>query len=73
VQVQTPPGATQERTGIALDDVSNYLLKQESKTVAATFIVNGYNFAGRGQNQGQIFVQLKDWSSAPRRTFPCRR
>src|SRR6267143_1314289 len=62
VQVQTPPGATQERTGIALDDVSNYLLKQESKTVAATFIVNGNNFAGRGQNQGQIFVQLKDWS-----------
>ena len=67
VQVQTPPGATQERTGIALDDVSNYLLKQESKTVAATFIVNGYNFAGRGQNQGQIFVQLKDWSQ---RTSP---
>src|SRR6266850_978451 len=62
VQVQTPPGATQERTGIALDDVSNYLLKQESKMVTATFMVNGFNFAGRGQNQGQIFVQLKDWS-----------
>ncbi len=67
VQVQTPPGATQERTGIALDDVSNYLLKEESSTVAATFIVNGNNFAGRGQNQGQIFVQLKDWSQ---RTSP---
>jgi len=62
VQVQTPPGATQTRTGTALDDVSNYLLKEENKMVAATFIVNGFNFAGRGQNQGQIFVQLKDWS-----------
>ncbi len=62
VQVQTPPGATQERTAIALDDVGNYLLKQESKMVTATFMVNGFNFAGRGQNQGQIFVQLKDWS-----------
>jgi multidrug efflux pump len=61
VQVQTPPGATQTRTGVALEDVSNYLLKQESKMVAATFIVNGFNFAGRGQNQGQVFVQLKDW------------
>jgi hydrophobe/amphiphile efflux-1 (HAE1) family protein len=67
VQVQTPPGATQTRTGTALDDVSNYLLKQESKMVAGTFVVNGFNFAGRGQNQGQVFVQLKDWSQ---RTSP---
>jgi multidrug efflux pump len=67
VQVQTPPGATQARTGAALDDASNYLLKQESKMVAATFMVNGFNFAGRGQNQGQLFVQLKDWSQ---RTSP---
>jgi hydrophobe/amphiphile efflux-1 (HAE1) family protein len=62
VQVQTPPGATQTRTGAALDDVSHYLLTREDKMVAATFMVNGFNFAGRGQNQGQLFVQLKDWS-----------
>jgi multidrug efflux pump len=62
VQVQTPPGATQGRTDVALEDVSSYLLRQESNMVAATFIVNGNNFAGRGQNQGQVFVQLKDWS-----------
>src|ERR1700674_3523315 len=67
VQVQTPPGAPQARTETALDDVSNYLLTQETKMVAATFVVNGYNFAGRGQNQGQLFVQLKDWSQ---RTSP---
>ncbi|HXN15147.1 MAG TPA: efflux RND transporter permease subunit [Usitatibacter sp.] len=67
VQVQTPPGATQQRTGVVLDDVSQYLLKQESASVAAAFIVNGYNFAGRGQSQGQVFVQLKDWSQ---RTSP---
>ena len=63
VQVQTPPGAVQARTGAALGDVSNYLLTQENKMVAATFTVNGNNFAGRGQNQGQVFVQLKDWSA----------
>jgi hydrophobe/amphiphile efflux-1 (HAE1) family protein len=67
VQVQTPPGTTQARTGAALDDVSNYLLQQESAMVDATFMVNGYNFAGRGQNQGQLFVRLKDWSA---RTSP---
>ncbi len=63
VQVQVAPGATQQRTGVALDDVVDYLLKQESASVDAAFIVNGYNFAGRGQNQGQIFVRLKDWSA----------
>ncbi|MEN3292981.1 MAG: multidrug efflux pump, partial [Burkholderiales bacterium] len=67
VQVQTPPGTTQARTGAALGDVSNYLLQQESAMVDATFMVNGYNFAGRGQNQGQLFVRLKDWSA---RTSP---
>jgi multidrug efflux pump len=69
VQVQTPPGTTQARTGAALEDVSNYLLKQESAMVDATFTVNGYNFAGRGQNQGQLFVQLKDWSQRTSRNL----
>jgi hydrophobe/amphiphile efflux-1 (HAE1) family protein len=62
VQVQTPPGATQERTGAVLNDVMQYLLKDESAGVEATFAVNGFNQAGRGQNQGQVFVRLKDWS-----------
>jgi multidrug efflux pump len=62
VQVQTPPGATQERTGAVLDEVSAYLLAKESSMVDATFMVNGNNAFGRGQNQGQIFVRLKDWS-----------
>ena len=33
VQVQTPPGATQQRTGVVLDDVAEYLLKEESASV----------------------------------------
>src|SRR6202165_1937240 len=62
VQVQTPPGAAQQRTGVVLDDVSQYLLKQEAASVDAAFIVNGNNFAGRGQSQGMVFVHLKDWA-----------
>ncbi len=61
VQVQTPPGATQQRTGVVLDDISQYLLKQESASVDAAFIINGNNFAGRGQSQGMVYVHLKDW------------
>jgi len=61
IQVQTPPGATQERTQQVLDTVSDYLLKQESAMVEATFEVTGFSFAGRGQNSGLVFVRLKDW------------
>ncbi|MYN24931.1 efflux RND transporter permease subunit [Duganella levis] len=62
VQVQAPVGATQARTGAILDRVDQYLRTQEKSVVEATFMVNGYNDAGRGQNQGQLFLRLKDWS-----------
>jgi multidrug efflux pump len=66
IQVQTPPGATQGRTQIALDDVANYLLHDEAGAVQAAFEVTGLNFAGRGQNQGLVFVRFKDWSARTR-------
>jgi multidrug efflux pump len=61
VQVQTPPGATQGRTQAVLDDVANYLLGEEGAVVAGAFEVTGFNFAGRGQNSGLLFVRLRDW------------
>src|SRR6266436_6445910 len=65
-QVQTPPGATQGRTQIVLDDVANYLLHQEASAVESTLEVTGFNFAGRGQSQGLVFVRFKDWSARTR-------
>jgi multidrug efflux pump len=66
VQVQTPPGATQGRTQIVLDDVANYLLHQEASAVESALEVTGFNFAGRGQSQGLVFVRFKDWSARTR-------
>src|SRR5256885_4424267 len=63
VQVQTPPGATQARTQVVLDDVTDYLRKDESRMVEGVFAVAGFNFAGRGQTQGLLFVRLKDRKS----------
>ncbi|SDV51613.1 efflux RND transporter permease subunit [Chitinasiproducens palmae] len=62
VQIQTPPGATQERTQRVIDEVTNYLLKDEKNTVEAVFSINGFSFAGRGQNAAILFVRLRDWS-----------
>jgi len=62
IQVQTPPGATIERTEKALDDVRKYLVSKEGNLVESTFAISGFNFAGHGQNSGLVFIRLKDWA-----------
>ncbi|MDR5736546.1 MULTISPECIES: efflux RND transporter permease subunit [unclassified Caballeronia] len=62
VLVQTPAGSTQETTARALKDVSDYLLNDEKAIVESTFTVNGFSFAGRGQNAGLVFVRMKDYA-----------
>jgi hydrophobe/amphiphile efflux-1 (HAE1) family protein len=65
VQVNTPPGATVNRTEAVLDDVRNYFLKDEKASVEGVFTVAGFSFGGRGQSSGLAFVRLKDWSLRP--------
>jgi multidrug efflux pump len=60
-QVQTPPGASKERTWAALDKAREYLLNEEKDVVDGVLTVNGFSFAGTGQNSGLIFIKLKDW------------
>lgn len=58
-QVTLPAGATQERTLETLDIVRGHL---ESETmVEGVFTLAGFGFAGRGQNNGLAFVNLKPW------------
>ncbi|MCO8162184.1 efflux RND transporter permease subunit [Pseudomonas sp. 21LCFQ010] len=61
VQVQTPAGSTAERTQQVMDTMREHLLSKESDSVQSVFTVNGFNFAGRGQNSGIAFVLLKPW------------
>lgn len=60
-QVQLPTGATQQRTQKVMDQVTDYFMHKEEKNVKSIFTVNGFGFAGRGQNTGIAFVSLKDW------------
>ncbi|WP_316429247.1 multidrug efflux RND transporter permease subunit AcrB [Klebsiella oxytoca] len=62
---QLPAGATQERTQKVLDEMTSYYLTKEKDNVESVFAVNGFGFAGRGQNTGIAFVSLKDWSQRP--------
>ncbi|QJY31806.1 efflux RND transporter permease subunit [Diaphorobacter sp. JS3050] len=59
VQVQLPSNASAARTDQVLQTVSQHLLENEKDTVHSVMAVNGFNFAGRGQNSGLLFVELK--------------
>lgn len=59
--VQTPVGATQQRTQKVMEQVERHYLENESEHVVSTFSVQGFSFAGSGQNNGMVFVKLKDW------------
>jgi multidrug efflux pump len=59
VNVQLPPGATQNRTLEVMKQVEGYMLKQPG--VQSMVSVLGFSFAGTGQNAALAFVPLKPW------------
>ncbi len=65
VQVNAPPGATALRTQKVLDDAYDYLKTHEAANISGVFEVNGFSFAGAGQNVGLMFIQMTDWSKRP--------
>ncbi|ARN18551.1 efflux RND transporter permease subunit [Piscinibacter gummiphilus] len=59
VNVQLPPGATQNRTLDVMKQVEGYILKQPE--VQSMVSVLGFSFSGTGQNAALAFITLKDW------------
>lgn len=59
--ISTPAGATKERTQQSANALENYVLTQEKDSVASIYTINGFSFAGQGQNMGMAFILLKDW------------
>ena len=57
--VQAPPGATRERTQVALEEAENFFMAQPQ--VRQVIGVLGFSFFGSGQNAAIIFVPLKPW------------
>ena len=59
--VQGPVGSTQERTMEAVEQLEDHFLEAEP-AVESLFTVQGFSFAGTGQNTAMAFIKLKDWS-----------
>ena len=63
VQFRLPAGATMSRTKEIQLAVEKYFLTQEAKNVSVMFSVSGGGGGGvNGQNTGQGFINLTDWS-----------
>ena len=60
-QVMLPTGATLEQTQKVLDDIRNYYLEREADAIESCATISGIGFSGQSQNNGMVFVKLKEW------------
>jgi hydrophobe/amphiphile efflux-1 (HAE1) family protein len=60
-QVLMPKGATLEQTEKATKQIEHYFQENEKEAVASCMTISGVGFSGRAQNNGMVFVKLKDW------------
>jgi hydrophobe/amphiphile efflux-1 (HAE1) family protein len=60
-QVLMPTGATLEQTQEVLNEIQNHFLTHEKEAVESCLTIAGFGFSGRAQNNGMVFVRLKDW------------
>ncbi|KQW68161.1 multidrug transporter [Phenylobacterium sp. Root77] len=60
VTIDAPPGATAERTQLAIDQTRAFF--KEQPEVANIVMISGFNFFGQGQNAAMGFISLRPWS-----------
>nr|WP_298795092.1 efflux RND transporter permease subunit [uncultured Acetobacter sp.] len=64
-QVTMPPNTPMAETETVNHEIADYILKSEGSLVESVYSINGFNFAGQGQNSGAFFIRLKDWKERP--------
>ena len=60
-QIMLPTGATLEQTKEVVERVQRHFEEKEKKAVESCMTISGIGFSGRAQNNGLVFVKLRDW------------
>ncbi|WP_407353741.1 efflux RND transporter permease subunit [Luteimonas sp. R10] len=60
VMINTPSGATAQRTGQAIETATDFIMEQPE--VEGVMTIAGFSFAGSSQNSAMGFIRLKDWA-----------
>jgi len=61
VQMILPKGTTLEQTKKVSEHIQRYFEEQEREAVTSVLSISGSGFSGRGQNNGMLYVNLRDW------------
>jgi len=59
--ITLPAGSTKEQTQAIVDQVSNYIQENESSCVEVAMGIVGMGMGGQAQNQGMLYIRMKDW------------
>ncbi|NLC71242.1 MAG: efflux RND transporter permease subunit [Desulfuromonadaceae bacterium] len=60
-QIMLPTGSTLEQTRKVAEKIQDHFQQNEKEAVASTLMICGVGFSGRAQNNGMVFIKLKDW------------
>lgn len=60
--VQLPPLSPAKETKKQLKDIEDYFNSRYGNEVKDVITVEGWGFDGNGQNNGMVFITLKDWA-----------
>jgi HAE1 family hydrophobic/amphiphilic exporter-1 len=60
-QVMLPSGSTLEQTLEVSKQIERYFMEHEKEAVKSSMLICGVGFSGRAQNNGMLFIKLKDW------------
>jgi len=60
-QMMLPAGSTLEQTEEVAERVRRYFLEQEEDAVESCMTITGAGFSGQAQNNGMVFVKLREW------------
>ncbi|HBG28164.1 MAG: multidrug efflux RND transporter permease [Planctomycetes bacterium GWF2_41_51] len=61
-QIILPTGSTMEQTQAVAKEVQEYFLGDEKEAVESCMTIAGTSFSGTAQNNGMVFIKLKDWN-----------
>jgi len=61
-QIIMPTGTTLEQTQATADQVRQHFMENEKAAVESCLTIAGMGFGGRAQNNGMVFVKMKDWN-----------
>ena len=71
-QIIMPSGATLEQTREVSQQIERYFKENEKEAVAAALSITGVGFSGRAQNNGMLYIKLKDWGLRDRKDLKAK-